>query len=98
MSRRRGAVRVVTKRRRYNDQVYATRLLRRSYRVGKKVKNETVGNLWHLPEPPIKVICRTLRSETFVSIGGRLQVVRSRPHRHVEAVRAAMQRLGCVSR
>jgi hypothetical protein len=64
--------------------VYATHLLRRrSYREGKKVKNETVGNLSHLPEPLIEVIRRALRGETFVPIGGRLQVVRSRPHRHV---------------
>jgi len=97
MSQRGGAVHVVTTRRRYKGRVYATHLLRRSYREGQKVKNETVGNLSHLPEPLIEVIRRALRGESFVSVGERLQVVRSLPHGHVQAVRAAMQRLGFES-
>ncbi len=97
MSHRGGAVHVVTTRRRYKGRVYATHLLRRSYREGEKVKNETVGNLSHLPEPLIEVIRRALRGETFVSVGERLQVVRSLPHGHVQAVRTAMQRLGFES-
>ena len=87
MSQRGGAVHVVTTRRRYKGRVYATHLLRRSYREGEKVKNETVGNLSHLPEPLIEVIRRALRGETFVPVGERLQVVRSLPHGHVQAVR-----------
>ncbi len=97
MSQRGGAVHVVTTRRRYKGRVYATHLLRRSYREGEKVKNETVGNLSHLPEPLIEVIRRALRGETFVPVGERLQVVRSLPHGHVQAVRMAMQRLGFES-
>lgn len=97
MSQRGGAVHVVTTRRRYKGRVYATHLLRRSFRDGQKVKNETVGNLSRLPEPLIEVIRRALRGETFVSVGERLQVVCSKPHGHVQAVRAAMQRLGFES-
>ncbi len=97
MSQRGGAVHVVTTRRRYKGRVYATHLLRRSFRDGQKVKNETLGNLSHLPEPLIEVIRRALRGETFVSVGERLQVVRSKPHGHVQAVRVAMQRLGFES-
>jgi transposase len=97
MSQRGGAVHVVTTRRRYKGRVYATHLLRRSFREGQKVKNETVGNLSHLPEPLIEVIRRALRGETFVPVGERLQVVRSKPHGQVQAVRAAMQRLGFES-
>ena len=97
MSQRGGAVHVVTTRRRYKGRVYATHLLRRSFRDGQKVKNETVGNLSHLPEPLIEVIRRALRGETFVSVGERLQIVRSKPHGHVQAVRVAMQRLGFES-
>ncbi|EQD51596.1 transposase, partial [mine drainage metagenome] len=66
-------------------------------RDGHKVKNETVGNLSHLPEPLIEVIRRALRGETFVSVAERLQIVRSKPHGHVQAVRVAMQRLGFES-
>jgi hypothetical protein len=97
MSQRGGAVHVVTTRRRYKGRVYATHLLRRSYREGEKVKNETVGNLSHLPEPLIEVIRRALRGETFVPVGERLQILRSKSHGHVQAVRAAMQRLGFES-
>ena len=97
MSQRGGPVHVVTTRRRYKGRVYATHLLRRSYREGEKVKNETVGNLSHLPEPLIEVIRRALRGETFVPVGERLQVVRSLPHGHVQAIRMAMQRLGFES-
>jgi hypothetical protein len=97
MSQRGGAVHVVTTRRRYKGRVYATHLLRRSYREGAKVKNETVGNLSHLPEPLIEVIRRALRGEAFVPVGEHLQVVRSLPHGHVQAVRAAMDRLGFQS-
>jgi transposase len=97
MSQRGGAVHVVTTRRRYKGRVYATHLLRRSFRDGHKVKNETLGNLSHLPEPLIEVIRRALRGETFVSVAERLQIVRSKPHGHVQAVRVAMQRLGFES-
>jgi hypothetical protein len=77
--------------------VYATHLLRRSYRQDGQVKNETLGNLSHLPPPLIEVIRRALRGEAFVPVGERLEIVRSRPHGHVQAVRAAMQRLGFES-
>ena len=47
---------VVTTKRRYKDQVYCTHLLRRSYREDGKVKNETLGNLSHLPDSVIDLI------------------------------------------
>lgn len=97
MSQRGGAVHVVTTRRRYKGRVYATHLLRRSYRAGAQVKNETLGNLSHLPEPLIELIRRALRGEAFVPVGERLEIVRSKPHGHVQAVRLAMQRLGFES-
>ena len=97
MSERGGAVHVVTTRRRYKGRVYATHLLRRSYREDGRVKNETLGNLSHLPEPLIEVVRRSLRGEVFVPLEARLEVLRSRPHGHVQAVRRAMQRLGMDS-
>ena len=97
MSQRGGAVHVVTTRRRYKGRVYATHLLRRSYREGEQVKNETLGNLSHLPEPLIELIRRALRGESFVRVGERLQIVRSKPHGAVQAVRLAMQRLDLES-
>ena len=47
--KRGGKVHVATTRRHYKGQEYTTTLLRRSYREGGKVKNETLGNLSHLP-------------------------------------------------
>ena len=88
---------VVTTRRTYKGRVYETHLLRRSYRDGDRVKNETLGNLSHLPAPVIDLVRRALRGETFVPVAERLEVLGSRPHGHVQAVRVAMQRLGIES-
>src|SRR5579859_7745413 len=97
MSERGGAVHVVTTRRTYKGRVYETHLLRRSYREGDRVKNETLGNLSHLPAPVIDLVRRALRGETFVPVAERVEVLGSRPHGHVQAVRLAMQRLGIES-
>ena len=93
MATRTGTAHVVTTTRKYRDQVYRTHLLRRSYREDGKVKNETLGNLSHLPEPLIEIIRRSLQGETFVPLSSAFEITRSRPHGHVQAVAAAMGRL-----
>jgi len=97
MPARTGTAHVVTTTRTYKGKVYRTHLLRRSYREGGSVKNETLGNLSHLPEPLIEIIRRSLQGETFIALGEAFEVTRSRPHGHVQAVAAAMQRLGLAS-
>lgn len=97
MPRRTGTAHVVTTTRKYKDQVYRTHLLRRSYREGGTVKNETLGNLSHLPEPLIEIIRRSLQGETFVPLAQAFEISRSRPHGHVQAVSLAMHRLGLAS-
>ena len=97
MPSRTGAAHVVTTRRTYKDKVYCTHLLRRSYREDGKVKNETLGNLSHLPDALIDIIRRSLQGETFVAASQAFEVVRSRAHGHVQAVALAMQRLGFAS-
>jgi hypothetical protein len=97
MPARTGAAHVVTTTRKYKNEVYHTHLLRRSYREGGKVKNETLGNLSHLPEALIDIIRRSLQGETFVALDAAFEVTRSRTHGHVQAVAAAMQRLGFAS-
>lgn len=94
MPARTGTAHVVTTRRKYKDQIYCTHLLRRSYREDGKVKNETLGNLSHLPEPVIDLIRRSLQGETFVPVSQAFEITRSRSHGHVQAVLLAMQRLG----
>jgi Transposase DDE domain len=97
MANRDGPVHVVTTSRTYKGRVYTTHLLRRSYREGASVKNETVGNLSHLPNDLIEMIRRTLKGEVFVSAEDRFEIVASAAHGHVQAVRLAMQRLGFES-
>jgi transposase len=97
MPARNGTAHVVTTRRTYKDKVYCTHLLRRSYREGGTVKNETLGNLSHLPDELIEIIRRSLQGETFIPAAQAFEISRSRPHGHVQAVALAMQRLNMSS-
>ena len=97
MPARTGTAHVVTTTRKYKDRVYHTHLLRRSYREGGVVKNETLGNLSHLPDALIEIIRRSLQGESFVPLGQAFEVTRSLPHGAVQAVSATMQRLGVTS-
>ena len=97
MPSRNGTAHVVTTTRKYKDRVYRTHLLRRSYREGGAVKNETLGNLSHLPDELVDIIRRSLQGETFVPLGQVFEITRSRAHGHVQAVETAMQRLGLAS-
>lgn len=97
MAKRSGTAHVVTTTRKYKNKVYSTHLLRRSYREDGKVKNETLGNLSHLPDALVDLVRRSLQGETFVPLDQAFEVVDSRHHGAVQAVTAAMQRLGFAS-
>ena len=97
MASRTGTAHVVTTKRKYKGRVYCTHLLRRSYREDGKVKNETLGNLSHLPDAVIDLIRRSLQGESFVNAGQAMEICASRSHGHVQAVQLAMQRLGVAS-
>lgn len=94
MAKRSGAVHVATTTRRYKGKVYRTHLLRRSFREGKSVKHETLGNLSHLPEHVIDLIRRSLRGEDLVPAGDAFQVESTLPHGHVAAVLGTLRELG----
>ena len=94
MPTRDGPVHVATTRRQYKDKVYETHLLRRSYREGGKVKNETVGNLSHLPAEAIALIKGQLAGKTYVKAEEAFEISRSLPHGHVAAVWARARSLG----
>lgn len=81
----------MTTRRHYKGKVYETHLLRRSYREGGKVKNETVGNISHLPPHLIQAVRRGLAGEAIVAASDGFSIKQSLPHGHVAAV-AAMAR------
>ncbi|MFN2288908.1 MAG: TspO/MBR family protein [Chromatocurvus sp.] len=53
-------------------------VLRRSYRDGDKVKNETLGNLSHLPIDVIELVRCALRGETFVPATEAFEITQSR--------------------
>jgi len=71
MARRGGAIHVATNRRvGASGREYVTHLLRRTYRDGGKVKNETVGNISHLPDELIELIRAYLRGQRFIDADG----------------------------
>src|SRR3990172_4162546 len=95
MARRGGRVHVVTNRRRgASGKEYVTHLLRRTYREGGKVRNETVGNLSHLPEELVELVRRSLAGERFLVGVDAFEVERSLPHGHVAAVLGMARELG----
>jgi transposase len=97
MPKRTGTAHVVTTTRQYKGRVYRTHLLRRSYREGGTVKNETLGNLSHLPDDLVEIVRASLRGTTFVPLNQAFEVIRSRSQGAVEAVALTMQRLGFAS-
>lgn len=94
MARRNGSLHVATTRRHYKGKVYETHLLRRTYRDGKKVKHETLGNISHLPPDLIDLVRRRLKGETFVPAEQALECVRSVPHGHVAAILGTLRKIG----
>jgi Transposase DDE domain len=85
---------VATTRRHYKGTEYTTTLLRRSYREGGKVKNETLGNLSHLPDHVIDGLRAMLAGRRLVDLDSDFEIVRSLPHGHVAAVLGVLRDLG----
>jgi transposase len=89
-----GGLYVAEIQRKYKDRVYTTYLLRRSYREGGKVKQETLGNLSALPVPVIELVRAALRGEARVPVGQAMEIVRSRAHGAAACVLTMAERLG----
>jgi hypothetical protein len=73
---------------------YSSAYLRRTYRDGGKVKNETVANLSALPDHVIDLIDAGLKGHQLVPAGEAVTITRSLPHGHAAAVHAIAARLG----
>jgi len=73
---------------------YESAYLRRSFRDGNKVRNETVANLSMLPEAAVAAIEATLKGQALVPAGTECTIIRSLPHGHVAAVAAMAHQLG----
>jgi transposase len=57
------------------------------------VRNETVGNISHLPEEVVELVRLALKGERFVAFDERFAIERSLPAGHVEAALAMARRL-----
>jgi hypothetical protein len=73
---------------------YSSAYLRRTYRDGGKVKNETVANLSALPGHVIDLIDAGLKGQQLVPAAEAVTITRSLPHGHIAAVHAMAAKLG----
>ena len=73
---------------------YSSAYLRRTYRDGGKVKNETVANLSALPGHVIDLIDAGLKGQQLVPAAEAVTITRSLPHGHVAAAHAMARELG----
>src|SRR6266496_3179720 len=73
---------------------YSSAYLRRTYRDGGKVKNETVANLSSLPAHVIDLIDAGLKGQQMVPAAEAVTITGSLPHGHVAAVHAMARELG----
>ena len=73
---------------------YSSAYLRRTYRDGGTVKNETVANLSALPDHVIDWIDAGLKGQQLVPAGQAVTITGSLPHGHVAAVHAMAKELG----
>src|SRR5437016_1793004 len=73
---------------------YSSAYLRRTYRDGGKVKNETVANISALPGHVIDLIDAGLKGQQLVPAARAVTITGSLPHGHVAAVHAMAKELG----
>ncbi len=88
-----GPVHLTTIRRTYKGKEYVSHLLRRSFRVGGKVKSQTVGNISALPEEAIEAVRAVLRGQSLVPVANAFTIERSLPHGHVLSVLGLLRSL-----
>jgi hypothetical protein len=76
---------------------YSSAYLRRTYRDGGKVKNETVANISALPDHVIDLIDAGLKGQQLVPATEAVTITRSLPHGHVAAAHAMARTLGLAA-
>ena len=72
-------------------------LLREGWREGSKTRKRTLANLSHWPKQKIDTFRRLLQDEPLVSPQDLLSIRKTLPHGHVEAILAAVRKLGLDS-
>jgi hypothetical protein len=74
---------------------YESRLLRRTYRDGDKVRHETIASLAAMPDSMVDAVEAALKGEVLVPAGkAAVTVARSVPHGHIAAAWAMARKLG----
>ena len=78
------------------ERVYESRLLRRTWRDGGTVRNETLANLSKMPDRIVDAVEAALKGQALVPAreAPAVTVARSLPHGHVAAVYAMARALG----
>ncbi|HEX8005006.1 MAG TPA: IS1634 family transposase [Trebonia sp.] len=77
------------------ERQYESRLLRRTYRDGGKIRNETLANLSKMPDRIVDAVEAALKGEALIPAGqAAASIARSLPHGHVAAVYAMAAKLG----
>jgi hypothetical protein len=77
------------------ERQYESRLLRRTYRDGGKVVNETLANLSKMPDRIVDAVEAALKGEALIPAGeAAASIARSLPHGHVAAAWAMARKLG----
>ena len=101
MTRQAGAVHIARVVRKYQTKDGESResvshLLRRSYREGKRIRHETLGNVSALPAPALEALRASLAGKTLVVAGEGLAISRSLPHGHLAAAATMAKSLGLL--
>jgi transposase len=69
-------------------------LLREAWREGHKIRKRTLSNLSDWPSERVEALRRLLRGERLAPAAEQMQILRSIPHGHVQALLRMMRRLG----
>ncbi len=101
MARQAGAVYIAHVARKYQakggeSRESASHLLRRSYREGKRIRHETLGNVSALPAPALEALRASLAGKTLVVAGEGLAISRSLPYGHLAAAATMAKSLGLL--
>src|SRR6266702_3286103 len=77
------------------ERQYESRLLRRTYRDGGKIRNETLANLSKMPDCIVDAVEAALKGEALIPAGqAAASIARSLPHGHIAAAYAMARTLG----
>jgi transposase len=93
MAKRSGAAHVVTIVKRVKEREYRTHLLRRSYREGDRVRNETLANLTALGDSKVEMIRQVLQGATLRNVDEAISITSSLPYGAAAAVLAMARKL-----